>query len=161
MHRHVFDRVRLRRLLANTGAVRLRHQELAEWAHRRIVVAPAQRLPRSHTSEKFDRVGHLAIGWDPSVGDERPGFLSREYRGAAPLGILVDQRSEMALVEHARRLLDEVGELGIAEHGRDHGVDTVDRPRREGEIRIGPQLVEHVDQVARACVGDQQIPDVG
>jgi hypothetical protein len=78
---------------------------------RRIVVAPAQRrgFPRACTSEELDRVGHLAIGRDPSVGDDRLGFLVREHRRAPPLGILVDQRSEVALVEHARRLLDEVG----------------------------------------------------
>jgi hypothetical protein len=117
MNRNVLDRIRLRRLLADTGAVRLRHQELAQRAHRRIVVAPTERrgFPRARTSEELDRVGHLAIGRYPSVGDDRLGFLVREHRGAAPLGILVDQRSEMALVEHARRLLDEVGELGIAE----------------------------------------------
>jgi len=34
MNRNVLDRVRLRRLLADTRAVRLRHQELAERAHR-------------------------------------------------------------------------------------------------------------------------------
>jgi len=157
MNRNALDRVCLRRLLPDPGAVGLRHQEPAERAHRRIVVTPAQRrgFPRACAGKELDRVGHLTIGRDASVGDDRLGFLVREHRRAAPLGILVDQRSEMALVEHARRLLDEVGELGITEHGRDHGVDVVDRPRCELDIRTGPQLVEHVHQVARTHLGDQ------
>jgi hypothetical protein len=39
----------------------------------------------------------------------------REHRFVAPLGILVDERLELALVEDAGRLLDQVGELRIPE----------------------------------------------
>jgi hypothetical protein len=38
--------------------------------------------------------------------------------------------------EYARRLLDEVGDLGIAEHGRDDRVDMLDRARRKVAFAI-------------------------
>jgi hypothetical protein len=58
-------------------------------------------------------------------------------------------------------LLDQAGELCVSEQGRDHGVDIVDRPLREVPLPVGSQLVEQVDQMARADVRQRQITDLG
>jgi len=77
---------------------------------------------------------------DPGIGDDRLDLIAREHRCVAPLGILVDKRPELALVEDAGRLLDQVGELRVSEQGRDHRVDVVDRPLGEVALALGPQL---------------------
>ncbi|HEX8112348.1 MAG TPA: hypothetical protein VF516_31665 [Kofleriaceae bacterium] len=105
MYRHVLHRIGLRRFLAVLArVVRLRHQQLAERSHRRVVVPPAQRrrFPGADAREQLQRVDHLTIGRDARVGDDRLDLVARENGFVPPLGILVGERPELALVEHAR-----------------------------------------------------------
>jgi hypothetical protein len=89
-----------------------------QWA-RRILTRPDSRARVVSSS----RVDHLAIRRDPGVGDDRLDLVACEHRVVAPLGILFDERPELALVEDAGRLLDQVGELRVPEQGRDHRED--------------------------------------
>jgi hypothetical protein len=83
---------------------------------------------------------------------------SRRTRGdVAPLGSLVDERPELALVADAERLLDQVGELRCLGQGRDHRVDVVDRPLGEVAPASGPQFVEQVGHVV--CTDLHQLRD--
>jgi hypothetical protein len=109
-------------------------------------VAPAQRctLPSTHASEELDRVDDLTIERDPGVGDQCLGFVVREHGILAPLGILVDQRPELAIVEDARRLLDQLGEPRVAEHGRARRIDVVDALWSKGPLLVCSQLVEQI-----------------
>ena len=53
-------------------------------------------------SEELERVDHLATSRDPGVGDDRLDLIAREHRFVAPLGILVDERPELAAITKAQ-----------------------------------------------------------
>ena len=68
-------------------------------------MAPAQRgdLAGAHPREHAEAIVEPAIERDPFVRDQDLGFLACELRAESPLGILVDERPELASGEHARR----------------------------------------------------------
>jgi hypothetical protein len=128
-----------------------KHLGSASCDHAGAAVPERRRLPRAHTRNQLERIDHLTIAQDPGIRDDRLDFLVCEYRCIPPLGILIGDGAELALVEHARRLLDHVGELRIPEHRRDDSVDVVDGPLGEIALSVSAQLVEQVDQVARVA----------
>ncbi|MGE0401251.1 MAG: hypothetical protein AB7T06_31375 [Kofleriaceae bacterium] len=88
-------------------------------------------------------------------------LLAREHRAESPLGILVDERTELAIGEHARCRLDQSLELRVAEQRARHGVDVVDGPLRELLPRVlrEPDRAEQLDDVRRANVGELLVAD--
>jgi hypothetical protein len=162
VHGNVLDHVGLGSLRSVLLRIeRVADEQLAEWLLVRSVVAPAQRcsFAGSQASEELEPVADATILRDGRRRDDRLDLVTREHRAVAPLGILVALGPELALVEAAGRLLDQVGELRVAKQRRHDRVDIVDRALRDRPLLVRADALEQVDDMPRADLGELHIPD--
>jgi len=139
------------------GGIAHGHEKPPERLSRRVEVAPAQRadLAVAQPSQELDPVLNALIGVELVVRDQPLDLVARVYRAGPPLGVLVDHRAKLLLIENARRLFDQTRETGIPEHRRHDAVDVPHRARRE----LAAEHAEQVDQVQRPDLGEHQGAD--